>query len=358
MRRPAAKPLPLSDTMLPTQSTCCWARRSCRVTKQAGLAFSFCILLTGAGAVPIRQEPGHPVPPELQPYVNAQSVVNWPPAKLIKQYSELEDLEFARSQEELPALLEKVGEGVEALFRDFANVSSIESISQEMQNPRAAPQALDPVGQEIGIRRGMPQALQRTCNYLIVAHRDEKGIFLEEYRTNNKGERIDLGSFLIVTQGFVSTPLLFHPRYQTGSLYRYLGRETKGRKLQVLAFAQRPETAELIGSFHLIGGPVALLTQGIAWIDPDCFQIVRMHTDLLAPRTDIRLARQASEIELGEVRFEGLPQPLWLPSKVVVTIDWQHTTYRNRHHYKNYKLFSVETREDKKEIVRPPRHIP
>jgi len=299
-----------------------------------------------------------PVPPELQPYVNAQSVVNWPQAELIKHYPELEDVELAPSQEELPLLLEKVGEGVEVFFRDFVNVTSIESTSQEMKNPRAAPQALDPVGQEIGIRRGMPQTLQRTCNYLIVAQRDEKGIFLEEYRTNNKGERIDLGSSYILTKGFVSTPLLFHPRYQTGSLYRYLGRETKGSKLQVLAFAQRPETAELIGSFHLIGGTVLLLTQGLAWINPNSFQIVRMRTDLLVPRSDIRLVKQASEIELGEVRFEGVPRPLWLPRRVVVTIDWQHNTYRNRHHYRNYKLFSVETREDRKEIVRPPRPIP
>jgi hypothetical protein len=83
-----------------------------------------------------------------------------------------------------------------------------------------------------------------------------------------------------------------------------------------------------------------------------------MRTDLLAPRYDIMLARQTSEVELGEVRLEGAPQSLWLPRKVVVTIDWQHTIYRNQHRYRNYKLFSVETREGEKEIMRPSVHIP
>ncbi len=53
------------------------------------------------------------------------------------------------------------------------------------------------------------------------------------------------------------------------------------------------------------------------------------------------LERQTSEVELGEVRLEGARQPLWLPSKVAVTIDWQHTIYRNQHRYRDYKLFSV-----------------
>ena len=344
--------------MLLAQRTPCWARISRPAAKYGRLALTSCMVWMGSGGAASRQKPERPVSPELQPYVNAPSVVNQPQTELIKQYPELEDVEFAQSQEELPLLLEKVGEGVEAFFRDFVNVTSIESISQEMETPRALLQPLDSVGQEIGMRRGIPQTLQRRCNYLIVAHSDEKGIVLEEYRTNNKGERIDLSSSYLLTTGFVSVPLIFHPRYQTGSLYRYLGRETGRNKLQVLAFAQRPETAELIGSFHLIGGTAVILTQGIAWIDPDSFQIVRMRTDLLAPAPHVGLGKLASEIELGEVRFEGVPRPLWLPRKVVVTIEWRHTTYRNRHHYRNYKLFSVETREDKKEIVRPQGQIP
>lgn len=327
--------------MLPARSFHGEARRYCTTARYMVLVLYSCMEWTGASGTPIRQEAQAAVPKELEPYVNARSVVNQPQAELIKQYPELEDVEFAQSQEELPLLLKKVGEGVEALFRDLINTASTESINQQME-----------------IRQAVRRPVHHRCNYLIVAQRDEKDIVLEEYRTNSKGERMDLTGSYLLTSGFAATPLFFHPRYQAGSLFRYLGREVQGHRLQVLAFAQRPEKPELVGRLHLTGWPDFLLNQGMAWIDPASYQIVKMRTDMLAPRHDILLERLTSEIELAEVRFDRAPHTYWLPHKVTVTVDWQHTIYRTRHNYSDYKLFSVETREDKKEIVSPPRQIP
>jgi hypothetical protein len=325
---------------------------------QVGLAFSFWLVWMGVGSAPSRQEAQTPVPKELQPYVNARSVVNQPQAELVKQYPELKDVQFAQSQEELPLLLERVGEGVDAFFRDFVNTASTESINQEMEIPQAVRRPLTSVRQETWVRQTSHPSFHHRCNYLIVAQRDKNGIALEEYRTNGKGERIELTSSYLLTSGFAATPLFFHPRYQTGSLFRYLGREVKGHRLQILAFAQRPENPELVGHLHLTAWPALLLNQGMAWVEPDTYQIVRIRTDILAPRPDMLLERLTSEIELAEVLFDRAPRPLWLPHKVTVTVEWQHTIYRTSHSYSDYKLFSVETREDKKEIVSPRRQIP
>jgi hypothetical protein len=318
-----------------------WGPGSRSTAKCAGFVLSSCIVCTGAGVAPARQEPRTPVPPEHQPYVNARSVVNMSQAELTKQYPELEEVEFAQSQEELPLLLERVGEGVETLFRDFVNTASTERITQDVGRP--------PV---------FSPTLTNKCNYLVLAERGENMITLKEYRTNDKGEPIDQSRYYLLTSGFASLPLFFHPLYQSDSVFRYLGRQAKDRRFRVIGFAQKPEATGLIGHFHLMGRPAVILSQGLAWIDPDTCRIVRMRTDLLAPRHDILLARQTSEVELGEVSLEGAPRPLWLPRKVVVTIDWQHTVYRNQHRYRDYKQFSVETREDKKEIVRPPGPVP
>ena len=344
--------------MLPVQSAQGWACRSWPAAKYMGLVLSSCMAWMGADSAPARQEPPAPVPEELRPYVNARSVVNQPPAELVKLYPELKDVEFARSQEELSLLLKRVGEGVEAFFRDFVNTASTESINQEVEIPRLIRQPLAPVGQHMGMHQVAPQPVHHKCNYLIVAQREEDGIALEEYRTDSKGERTNLASFFLLTSGFAAEPILFHPRYQAGSLFRYLGREVKGHRLQVLAFAQRPEKPELVGHLYLTALPALLLNQGMVWIDPDSYQIVRMRTDMLAPRYDVLLERLTSEIELAEVHFDRAPRPFWLPHKVTVTVEWQHTIYRTRHSYSDYKLFSVETREDKKEIVSPPRQIP
>jgi len=68
-----------------------------------------------------------------------------------------------------------------------------------------------------------------------------------------------------------------------------------------------------------------------------------MRTDLLAPRDDIGLAKQTTEIEFGEVHLPRVSSPLWLPREVVVTTESKGRILRNRHHYSNYKLFAAES---------------
>jgi hypothetical protein len=85
--------------------------------------------------------------------------------------------------------------------------------------------------------------------------------------------------------------------------------------------------------------------QGLVWIDPHSFEIVRMRTDLLAPRNDVGLAKQTSEIWFSEVKFNTVSHPFWLPCEVVVTANWLGLVFRNRHQYSDYSVFVVESRE-------------
>jgi hypothetical protein len=70
-----------------------------------------------------------------------------------------------------------------------------------------------------------------------------------------------------------------------------------------------------------------------------------MRTDLLAPRSDVLLARQTTEIWYQEVHFADVPQVFQLPREVLVTTDFNGQTYRNRHRYSDYVVFSVESRD-------------
>jgi hypothetical protein len=97
--------------------------------------------------------------------------------------------------------------------------------------------------------------------------------------------------------------------------------------------------------------PVPLLYQGLVWLDPGNFEILRMRTDLLARRTDIGLTRQTSEIWFSEVRFQSVPQSFWLPREVVVTSESSGWLFRNVHRYSDYRVFTVEA-QDK---VKPPK---
>jgi hypothetical protein len=142
----------------------------------------------------------------------------------------------------------------------------------------------------------------------------------------------------------VSTPIYFHSAHQDGSAFRYLGRQRiDKRETYVVAFAQRPAVTGLVGWVYNGEKMAAVMLQGVAWIDPTTYQIIRMRTDLLEPRPDIHLERQSTEIRFAEVHIKPLPGAFWLPDKVVVNVSFFGEIYRNTHRYSHFQLFKVET---------------
>jgi len=273
-------------------------------------------------------------PRELAYPANADSVVTWPLPRLLKAVPNLKGLEPAESQEGLPGILQKVGANVKAFFEDFPNTASVERISMEGLG--------GPGGTVWGTHTEKFQ-------YLALARPSRSGVGLDEYRTNAKGRVVQPGGSeggYFVTKAFVSVPLHFYPDYQAESTFRYLGRQfISKRQTYVVAFAQRPGTAHVVGRITFGQTSILVLFQGIAWIDSTSYQIMRMRTDLLASKEDIGPKRQTTEIEFQEVHFKESPQALWLPRQVAVNVDWKGHVYRNRHRYSNFKVFSVGTEQ-------------
>jgi len=126
------------------------------------------------------------------------------------------------------------------------------------------------------------------------------------------------------------------------STFLYLGDERMGsRNTYVVAFAQRPGQATISSTVRWSGRTVPILVQGIVWVDQDSFQIIRIRTDLLAPRNDIGLTRQTTDLTLSEVKLPDLATPLWLPSDGKVYLVFKGQTFRNEHRYADYRHFGV-----------------
>jgi hypothetical protein len=176
---------------------------------------------------------------------------------------------------------------------------------------------------------------------------------LTEYRATPEGKAVEAqgpttGS--IRTKGFASASWVFHPNCQEDVRYRYLGRQkVQGQEMAVLAFAQQPEKAKMIGMVIVDGISEPALIQGIAWVDTTNYQITRMRSDLLRPLAKLRLARQTTEIQFVEVHFNDAPSGLWLPQNVTVTVEWKGKTFRNSHTYSNFKRFNVAAAEKLKQ---------
>jgi len=126
------------------------------------------------------------------------SVIDIPIDELVRNIPELKYLQPASSQDLLAPILDKVGSNVAILFTSFPSVSSREQVTEQRQILQGAKE--DQITQDF--------------RYLALASQDRKRINLEEYRTDSKGrvvKQTGLDRGYVITEGFVSVPLAFHP---------------------------------------------------------------------------------------------------------------------------------------------------
>jgi hypothetical protein len=270
-------------------------------------------------------------------YAKAHPYLDEPTKKLCKLVPELKSVHPATDQQALGEILEKTGSNVDEFFKHIVDVIAQERITQERLSGTRV------IGEQ-----------QTEDNYLIVRESDASDSDLLEYRMDANGNRLDPGGYrrgYLATFGFALLSNYFASMYQQESAFRYLGDEKLGaRDTYVVAFAQKPGEATqfvTMRSTHIEG--VHMLMQGIAWIDKANFQIVRMRTDLLAPRPEVSLDRQTTEVTFDPVQLQDISSPLWLPADVKVFLEIKEAMlsgsvqlcFRNEHRYSDYRRYRV-----------------
>ena len=254
-------------------------------------------------------------------------VLRHPPADLIT------GLEPAQGQEQLGAILDGVGTNILDLTKNFPNTSSIEAVQQEKLNRK---------GQVGGT---LNQKFRYLC--LLSTKPLEPG-FIESRAgvAGNEGIAKGFSEGFMLTNGFTSAALIFHPKYRAESTFRYLGQQkVNGRNTYVVAFAQIPASSHLTGTFRNGDKSSTTFTQGLAWMDSSTFQITRLYTELLAPIPELRVEKVSTNIDFNQVHFKQGNEAWWLPQSVTVTLDWNGKILRNRHEYSDFKLFNVDASE-------------
>lgn len=242
---------------------------------------------------------------------------------------QLKGLAPAKDQSKLKPILTAVGKNIAALFKDFQNTTSLEKIHMEL------------------LRRDgkIANSLNEKFHYLCLMPSDPDVPGFTEYRQKidpDDGPPGNPEKRYMLTSGFVSAALIFYPTFQSQSKFRYLGRQRMdGRESYVIAFAQLPLKTELVGMFSYGDKSMPTFEQGLAWIDTQNDQIVRLRTDLLRPLPKIRLKEETTQIDYQDVHFKKLAQGFWLPRDVTVTVAWNGKKLRNVHQYSGFRLFDV-----------------
>jgi len=289
------------------------------------------------GVEAMRQMPTPPSqPPETRPlltpseidiYKSAPTLIDWS-LRQIHDCAFLHKLQPAKSQDQLPEILNRVGQTCTSLFHDFPKVSCDEEVESVASVPYSR--------------------VRRKFHYIVAPRPIGDLPAFEEYRTDLKGIPLDVASlwnFSMITSNYVSSFLYLSPADQHDNRFRYLGIQMiRERACHVVGFAQDPERVRRIAEFMAQGKSVVLLYQGLAWIDPQTFQILRVTTWLLAPRSDVGLSVQTTTIDFYPVQSSETERVLWLPRDVEVKVLCRGMKIRNTHCYSDFKVFRVESK--------------
>jgi len=270
-----------------------------------------------------------PSPPETQ---TSKTFLEMTPGELARAVPELKHLKLAKSQDRLPIILQRAGAGVAEFFDSFSNTTCEELVLFTVE--RSKPE--------------QPVRYEGKFNYLAVAKPGADKTALQEYRTDSKGVPVNVKG-TVVTAGFVTLQGYFHPTYQKGSRFRFLGQQQlKGRSTLVVAFAQQPGMAKQASWLALDEKGAFAFVHGVAWIDPATYRILRLRTDLQRPELSVGMLWETTEVEYSEVTFKEGGKTLWLPREVTVSGQLKDYTFHNQHRYSDYRFFLVQTLEKKK----------
>jgi hypothetical protein len=312
---------------------------------------------------------------EIDLYKNARTLISWIPVE-IDNCAFLQGLRPAVSQDQLPEILEQVGQTCTRSYHDFLDVTCDEEVISRRSNvgqslgpqpteqcdpdsrlrQRTGSEDLAEMGDRLPHRNHLPGILEdyptarRNFRFIVLRRPHGDLPVFEEYRTDLRGKPVNLRKLRnprVMTWDFTSTFLNFSRADQQDNRYRYFGIQSiRNRECHVVGFAQDPENFDRIVRVYSFGesGPVAVvLLQGMAWIDVQTFQILRVRVWLLAPRDDVGLSSATSTVDFYPFQPPGTERELWLPKDVSVDELFRGPEVHETHYYSNYKLFRVES---------------
>jgi len=188
---------------------------------------------------------------------------------------------------------------------------------------------------------------ESTFDYLIILSTSDGELNLVESRIvpgdakQGKKPRAPL----LISNGFSSLFLVFHPYYSASFQFAREGEETLGgRTLTKIHFQHIPGTRSP-AALAVRGREYPLDFYGTAWIDPTTGVIARLSANLDSGMEDVGLRALRSDMRFAPVTFHHSPETFWLPEQAIIEVESRHQHWRNTHQFSSYKRFAVDTKE-------------
>ncbi len=185
-----------------------------------------------------------------------------------------------------------------------------------------------------------------TYDYFVLLQADNDELTLSESRlAEKKPGNPGKTTPLLLTNGFSTLFLIFHPYYRNGFRFEQLTDEiVNGQTLKRVHFSHIAGT-RTPAALAVRGREYPLELVGTAWIDPANGQVARMEASLANSMRDVGLVGFSVAVDYSPVELPGWKQQYRFPSVATVDVESLRQRWRNIHRFTKYKRFMVETQQ-------------
>ena len=224
-------------------------------------------------------------------------------------------------------LLDRTGNFVVKFLEVFSNVKCTELVSQS----------------KLGKGGKVEYGEDSTYDYLVLTQSPGGELTLVESRLAGKEPRHTRNLPLLVTNGFSTLLLVFHPSYQASFEFTALENEVVDGKSYARVRFRHVRGTRSTAVLLLRGREYPLDLEGLAWFDPQSGAITKISAGLETSMEDVGLRALQCEVEYGPVSFPSIQQTYWLPTSARIDVETPRQHWRNLHRFTAYQRFSTST---------------
>lgn len=199
--------------------------------------------------------------------------------------------------------------------------------------------------EKLGANGHVDTSERSNYDYFVLIEGDAENFQLTESRSAVGNGGVQKHG-LLITNGFSTLLLVFHPYYRNSFQFTPEAETTlDGQRVIPIRFAHIPG-GRTPAALAVRGRDYALELHGTAWIDPQTGQVMKMEASLEHDMSDVglRALKVLVEYEWTE-RGKGFKN-LVLPVSAVVDVQSLRQHWRNTHTFNEYKTFSTSAVQD------------
>ena len=237
---------------------------------------------------------------------------------------------------DLDELLTRTGASVNRFLDQLDSVMCREDVLQEKFNVKGKP----------------VERLQSSFDYLVLRENQGSEPLLFESRQPVHEPHSNKNVPFLVSNGFATELLIFHPYYQPSFAFERLADVKKNNKTYVqvrfVHIKGRPTPAAL----QLRGRDYPLSLAGSALIDSSTASVEHINTELAISMEDLGLRHFHTEVDYAPTAFPQQNQTTyWLPVQATIEVSTVKQQWKNLHRFTGYHLFSVDVSQKVKEAT-------